>query len=118
VGTKSHDLEFGWKDEKALRDLFIVNDATRGRWPDYDQNDFPNFLRYIIIFLYLHFQKRSENALKVRLGAPAVSESITEFEREVKCVLTLMIAELVPKIGDFRSASSPPTPPGEGSSTT
>jgi hypothetical protein len=98
----SGNVEFDWRKEKPLWDKFISNDATRGRWPEYDKALFPDFLRYMVIFMYLHFQKRSENLSPKQLPDKALTEASNDFEREVKSFLTLFMASLVPKIGDVR----------------
>jgi len=105
INSDSTEFEFDWKDEKLLWEKFTTNPAMHARWAEYDENQFPFFLRIVVLHLYLHLQRRVDALLKVRLSAPAVATSATELDKAAQTVLTLIVFELVSKVGDFRKPS-------------
>ncbi len=103
VRSESAEPEFGAADEERLWNIFTANEAMRGPWPEYDATKFPQYLRYIVLHLYLHLQRKAEALEKKRLPESAVSGSFTDDERNGQALLTLLVARFVNEIGPFRA---------------
>lgn len=66
--TAEPQFDLTWAEEKSLWSLFIRNDAMSGEWPEYNRDEFPQFLRYIYLHVYTVLSSRAttlgEHALK------------------------------------------------------
>jgi len=98
IGDQAPAFHFTSGHEKWLWRKFIANPSMSSGWPEYDDSQFPLYLRYVVMHLYLLLNNRADR-LKTKKLQPVIAElGLSELEKMALPVTTMMLTKLLEKL--------------------
>jgi hypothetical protein len=95
VGAEGPDFSLTPEDEEALWKKFVANPSVGGAWMPYDKTEFSQYIRYIVMALYIMLSERHEKLKTRRLKALAEEFSVSGNSKLMRFLLPIFAVKAI-----------------------